>query len=63
MEDDAEGHKVEPHPSTASRNLLDAQMSRDQQQSYEVPTQSQSDTFLTSKGNCFYFQLFYISGK
>lgn len=50
MEDDAAGQKVEPHPSTASRNLLDVQMSCDKQQPHEVPTQSQSDTFLNNKG-------------
>ena len=50
MDDESEGQKVEPHPSTASRNLLDVQTSSDRHPLHDTPTQSQSDSFIISKG-------------
>ena len=51
MDDESEGQKVEPHSSTASRNLLDVQAASDRQPLHDTPTQSQSESFITTKGS------------
>ena len=51
MDDESEGQKVEPHSSTASRNLLDVQKSSDRHPLHDTPTQSQSESFITTKGS------------